>query len=333
MKRNRIGRTDVEVTDISFGTSGIGNLGREVTDAEAMEVLHHAWQGGIRYFDSAPHYGRGLAEQRLGTFLKPLAREQFVVSTKVGRVLTPGKDLVEADGFVHPLPNAVHYDYSGDGIEAALEGSLERLQTRHIDIVFVHDIGCYTHGGDNEGHRTALLGSGLDRLQKLKDKGTIRAYGLGVNETGICLDLLRETEMDVILLAGRLTLLDRSAEEQLVSECRKRSVSLVLGGIFNSGILATGPVDGAWFDYAPASSDILQKARALKAQTDAAGVPLASAALHFARSHPAAASILLGTARRSSLQRNLEALATPLPPECQTLVQAGQHALRRAGEP
>ena len=319
MRRNRIGGTNIEVTDVSFGTSGIGNLGRAVAEEAATEVLQTAWTSGIRYFDTAPHYGRGLAEQRLGTFLKPFDRSSFVVSTKVGRVLTPGDTLAEADGFIDPLPNQVRYDYSGDGIEEALEGSLERLQTRHVDIVYVHDIGAYTHGSDNESHRADLLATGLDRLLRLKDKGIIRAFGLGVNETRICLDLLDETEMDVILLAGRLTLLDRSAEERLVARCREKSVSLVLGGVFNSGILATGPVDGAWFDYAPASEDILRKVRALKRQTDATGVPLATAALHFARSHPAAASILLGTARPSSLQRNLGALNAPVPDACRAL--------------
>lgn len=318
MRRNRIGRTGVEVTEISFGTSGIGNLGREVSEAEVSEVLTCAWDSGIRYFDTAPHYGRGLAEQRLGKFLESRAGA-FVVSTKVGRVLSPGVPMAEADGFVSPLPNAVRYDYSGDGIEASLESSLERLQLRQIDIVYVHDIGVYTHGADNGMHMADLLGSGLDRLQRLKDKGKIRAFGLGVNETQICLDLLGETTLDVILLAGRLTLLDRSAEERLVGECRRRSVSLVLGGIFNSGILATGPVDGAWFDYAPASAKVLRKVTALKQKTDDIGVPLATAALHFARDHPAAASVLLGTARTSSLQRNLRALSDPLPAGCRDL--------------
>jgi D-threo-aldose 1-dehydrogenase len=319
MKRNRIGRTDVEVTDISFGTSAIGNLGRPVSEDEARAVLQQAWDNGIRYFDTAPHYGRGLAEQRLGTFLKPLDRGSFVVSTKVGRVLSPGGPITEADGFANPLPNTVRYDYSGDGIEASLESSLERLELRQVDIVYVHDIGPYTHGADNGTHISDLLGSGIDRLRRLKDRGKIRAFGLGVNETGVCLDLVGETDLDVILLAGRLTLLDRSAERRLVAECRRKSVSLVLGGIFNSGILATGPVEGAWFDYAPASEEILQKVRALKQKTEAAGVPLATAALHFARSHPAAASVLLGTARKSSLQRNLDALAEPVPALCREL--------------
>lgn len=323
MRINQIGSTDVLVTDISFGASGIGNMGRVVTEAEADAVLQNAWNAGIRYFDTAPHYGRGLSEQRLGRFLKQKLREDFTISSKVGRVLSPGADLKEADGFIAPLPNDVRYDYSGDGVEASLEQSLERLQTSVIDIVFVHDIGTYTHGSTNEIHMKNLMETGLDRLQRLKDKGRIRAYGIGVNETRICLDVLSQADLDAILIAGRLTLLDREAEEELVDLCLKRSTSLVLGGIFNSGILATGPVDGAWFDYQPASAEILSKARALKEKAEACGVPLATASLHFARSHPAAASTLLGTAKVSSLERNLAALETRIPLECRELFKRG----------
>lgn len=309
----RIGRTDVQVTDISFGASAIGNLGRAVSDHEATAVLQSAWDAGIRYFDTAPHYGRGRSEERLGRFLKSKPREDYVLSTKVGRVLSPGPTLIEADGFIDPLPNNVRYDYSGDGIEASLEGSFERLQMRHVEIVYIHDIGAYTHGASNETHMRDLLATGLDRLQRLKDRGKIRAIGIGVNETRICLDILKETDLDAILLAGRLTLLDREAENGLVEECRQRETSLVLGGIYNSGILATGPVEGAWFDYAPASKEILEKVTALKAQAEGLGLSLASAALHFAHRYPGVASVLLGTSKVTSLKRNLDSLAAQPP--------------------
>ena len=312
-ERRRIGKTDVQVTDISFGASAIGNLGRAVSDQEAFEVLQSAWDAGIRYFDTAPHYGRGRSEERLGRFLASRPREDHVLSTKVGRVLSPGPTMKEADGFIDPLPNDVRYDYSGDGIEASLEGSFERLQTSCVDIVYIHDIGTYTHGAANETHMRDLLATGLDRLQRMKDRGKIRAFGIGVNETRICLDLLKETDLDAILLAGRLTLLDREAENGLVEECRQRETSLVLGGIFNSGILATGPVEGAWFDYAPASSDILAKVTALQEQAEDMGLSLASAALHFAHSYPGVASVLLGTSKVTSLRRNLDSLAENLP--------------------
>ena len=321
MKRRQIGKTDVFVTDLAFGASGIGNMGRVVSDEEAGAVLERAWQAGIRYFDTAPHYGRGLSEQRLGRFLKQKNREDIVLSTKVGRVLSPGPALAEADGFVDPLPKTVRYDYSGDGLEASLEHSLELLDADYIDIVYVHDIGAYTHGEGNDSHLAQLLETGIDRLLALKQHGKIGAFGLGVNESRICLEVLKHVELDVILLAGRLTLLDREAEDELVGVCRTKGTSLVLGGIFNSGILATGPVEGAWYDYQPATKEILERVRILQRQFDALDVPLPTAALHFAHRHPDVASVLLGTAKVSSLERNLAAFAQELPDGCLRLFE------------
>lgn len=315
MQLNRIGGTDVQVSALSFGCASIGNLYRAVSDDEARAVLQRAWDAGIRYFDTAPHYGRGRSEQRLGRFLSQYPREAYVLSTKAGRVLSPGAPLHAADGFVDPLPNAVQYDYSGDGLEASLEHSLDLLQTSHIDILYVHDIGTYTHGPDNAAHMEAFLGSGYERLVRLRERGRIRAFGLGVNENGVCLDVMRHGAIDVILLAGRLTLLDRSAEEELTAMCRAQGTSLVLGGVFNSGILATGPVDGATYDYQEAGPDIMRRVKGLHSKAQAMGVPLATAALHFAARHPLAASVLLGTARAASLERNLAALQAEMPEE------------------
>jgi len=313
MKTNRIGKTNVTVTEVSFGCASIGNLYHAVSDAQAQEVIAAAWQEGIRYFDTAPHYGRGLSEQRLGKFLRHKLRDSYTLSTKVGRVLSPGHTMSEADGFIDPLPNDVRYDYSGDGIEASLETSLERLGTTRIDIAFVHDIGRYTHGAGNDTHMEAFLGSGYERLVQLKEKGRIRAFGLGVNENEVCLEVMQHGPLDVILLAGRLTLLDRSAEEQLTQKCRVEETSLVLGGVFNSGILATGPVEGATYDYAPASTEILTRVSGLQARSERLGLPLATSALLFAKHHDLTASVLIGTAKASTLQRNLSALKTALP--------------------
>lgn len=313
MKTNRIGKTDLTVTEVSFGCASIGNLYHAVSDAQAQEVIAAAWQEGIRYFDTAPHYGRGLSEQRLGNFLRHKLRDSYTLSTKVGRVLSPGHTMSEADGFIDPLPNDVRYDYSGDGIESSLETSLERLRTTMIDIAFVHDLGRYTHGAGNDTHMEAFLGSGYERLVQLKEKGRIRAFGLGVNENEVCLEVMQHGPLDVILLAGRLTLLDRSAEEQLTQNCREAETSLVLGGVFNSGILATGPVEGATYDYAPASSEILAQVSGLQATSERLGLPLATSALLFAKHHDLTASVLIGTAKASTLQRNLLALKTALP--------------------
>lgn len=313
MKRNRIGTTDVWVSDVSFGCASIGNLYREISDAQAQEVLQTAWEAGIRYFDTAPHYGRGLSEMRLGQFLCNKPRDTYVISTKVGRVLSPGSPLDEADGFINPLPNAVRYDYSGDGIEASLDSSRSRLGTDYVDIVYVHDIGTLTHGAANVGHMEDFWGSGYERLVTLKERGKIGAFGLGVNENQICLDVLAQGKLDVILLAGRLTLLDRSGEEELVATCARAGTSLVLGGIFNSGILATGPIEGATFDYVPAGPEVLARVEALQRRAAELGLSLPAAALHFGRDHPASASLLLGTAKAQQLQRNLDLLAQEAP--------------------
>lgn len=310
---NRVGQTDLRVTKLSFGASSIGNLGQVVSDAAATAVLEHAWRSGIRYFDTAPHYGRGLSEARLGAFLSQHAPDTFVLSTKVGRVLSPGPELEEADGFVNPLPNRVRYDYSADGILESFEGSCARLGRSNIDILYVHDIGADTHGLDaGRGHLEDLLGSGFEALRNLKQAGRVKAIGLGVNETQVCLDVMSEEYLDVILLAGRLTLLDRQAEQDLLPLCRAKGTSLVLGGIFNSGILATGPKPGAWFDYAPASEDVLQAVTVLEEQARKVGLTLAEAALQFALRHPAASSVLLGTGKVRSLDRNLLAASKTL---------------------
>lgn len=313
MKTNRIGNTDVTVTEVSFGCASIGNLYHAVTDAQAQEVIGTAWKAGIRFFDTAPHYGRGLSEQRLGNFLRTITRERYILSTKVGRVLSPGQTMSEADGFVDPLPNDVRYDYSGDGIEASLDSSMQRLGTSVVDIALVHDIGRYTHGAANDAHMEAFLGSGYERLVRLKEQGRIRAFGLGVNENEICLEVMQHGPLDVILLAGRLTLLDRSAEKELTQRCREQDTSLVLGGVFNSGILATGPVDGATYDYMPASPEIVAQVSDLQAAAETLGLPLATAALLFAKQYDLAASVLIGTAKAATLQRNLAAVSTEVP--------------------
>ncbi len=307
-KTNRVGKTDISVTSLSLGGASLGNLGGVVSDKDVTAVLEHAWSAGIRYFDTAPHYGRGLSEQRLGAFFKDIPRDDYVLSTKVGRVLSPGPQLAEADGFTQPLPNAVRYDYSAEGILESFESSCERLSTSRVEIVFVHDIGDYTHGAtEGARHMDDFLGSGLAALHDLKQAGRIGAIGLGVNECQVCIDVMKHAPLDVILLAGRLTLLDREAEAGLLDLCAQQGTSLVLGGIFNSGILATGPKPGAWFDYAPASQDILNKVTALRDSAKAVGLTLAEASVQFALHHPAVCSVLLGTGKVSSLQRNLAA--------------------------
>ncbi|MBZ9776181.1 aldo/keto reductase [Mesorhizobium sp. CO1-1-8] len=315
MERRRIGQTALEVTEASFGGAALGGLYRACSREAAMETLQGAWDAGLRYFDTAPFYGFGLSERRFGDFLRYKPRDSYVLSTKVGRLFRPvPDDQVPDHSYVDPLPFALDYDYSYDGIMRSVEFSYARLGLNRIDILFVHDIGAYTHGVEKTRlHFRDLMGSGLKALEELKRSGVISAYGLGVNEVQICLDVMREAPLDCILLASRYSLLDRSAEAELLPLCRAQQTSLVIGGVFNSGILATGPVQGAHFDYRPASHDVLDRVGAMERIAAEGGYPLAAAAFQFPLHEPAVATVLTGTAKLANLTRNLELLDIDVP--------------------
>jgi len=316
MNKRRIGTTALDVTEISFGGAAIGGLYRACSRDVAMETLQTAWDTGLRYFDTAPFYGFGLSERRFGDFLRYKPRDSYVLSTKVGRLFRPvPEDQVPDHSYVDPLPFALDYDYSYDGILRSVEFSYARLGLNRMDILFVHDIGTYTHGVEKTKlHFRQLMDGGLKALDELKTSGTISAYGLGVNEVQICLDVLNRAPLDCILLASRYSLLDRSAEAELLPLCRQRQTSLIIGGVFNSGILATGPVQGAHFDYQPAGKDILERVDAMEKIAAEGGYPLAAAAFQFPLHEPVVASVLTGTAKPANLTRNLELLETPVPP-------------------
>ncbi|PST17524.1 aldo/keto reductase [Mesorhizobium plurifarium] len=317
MQTRRIGRTELAVTELSFGTAGLGGLYRECTRDAAMATLDAAWEAGIRYFDTAPFYGLGLAERRVGDFLRDKPRDGFVLSTKVGRLLHPvPEDKVPDYSYVKPLNFDVTYDYGYDAIMRSVEMSYARLGLNRIDILYVHDIGGYTHGAaKNAVYLRQLLDSGLKALEELKSSGVISAYGLGVNEVPVCLDVMRRAEIDCILLAGRYTLLDRSAVAELLPLCADKRTSLIVGGVFNSGILATGPVEGAHFDYMPATEEVRAKVAAMERIAAAKDMPLAAPALQFPLANPQVASVLLGTAKPQSLKRNMELTRFEIAPE------------------
>lgn len=314
MKTRRIGRTSLEVTEISFGGASLGNLYQPVSRDGAMATLDAAWAAGIRTFDTAPHYGFGLSERRFGDYLRDKPRDSYVLSTKVGRLLKPVPDDQVPDvGFVDPLPFKLQYDYGYDAIMRSVEDSYQRLGLNRIDILFVHDIGVYTHGVElTKVHLKQFLDGGIKALEELKAGGVISAYGLGVNEAEICLSVMERAPLDCILLAGRYTLLDRTAEAALLPLCRDKGTSLVIGGVFNSGILATGPKPGSHFDYAPPSAEIAAKVIAMEAIAAEGGYPLAAAALQFPLAEPCVASVLIGTAKPSSLERNMKLLEQPV---------------------
>ncbi|WP_299949459.1 aldo/keto reductase [uncultured Ruegeria sp.] len=310
MEHRDVGQTGLKISEVGLGTASIAGLYRACSRSDAMDVLETAWRSGIRYFDTAPFYGFGLAERRLGDYLREKPASEWVLSTKVGRVLEPTKDAVPSFGFVDALPFKFHYDYGYDGIMRSIEQSFARLGLSKIDIAYVHDIGSFTHGGDlTDLHLRQLLDGGLRALEELKTAGVIKGYGLGVNEIDICNAVMDHARLDYILLAGRYTLLDRTAQVGFLPRCQAAGTSVVVGGVFNSGILATGPVADAYFDYAPASPEILNKVSAMQDLAFAANRSLAEAALQFPLNHPAVRGILIGTAKGDSLIRNLELLS------------------------
>jgi D-threo-aldose 1-dehydrogenase len=316
MKTRPVGKTDLQITEISFGCAPLGNLYRPITEEAAQEVLAGAWDAGIRYFDTAPHYGGGLAEERLGRFLAGKNRDDYVISTKVGRILhRVPKEEAEDHAFVDAHPIRLEYDYSGDGIMRSLEASHKRTGLGRFDILFVHDIGEFTHGREkNAGHMQAFRDSGIKRLNDLRDQGVIKAWGVGVNEVEVLLDIMELTHLDCILMAGRYTLLDRSAEKDLLPICRERGTSFIIGGVFNSGIMATGPVPGATFNYMEATDDVRFRVGKMQEVAEAAGTDLATVALQFPFEEPVVASVLLGTTKVSSLKRNLDSMQVDLDP-------------------
>jgi D-threo-aldose 1-dehydrogenase len=233
---------------LGFGGAPLGNLYRAIADEAAVALVRHAWRTGVRYFDTAPHYGNGLSEQRMGAVLATMPRDAFVLSTKVGRLLRFELEAPSTqNGYVALPPVAQSYDYSREGVLRSLADSRQRLGLARIDLVYIHDLDRATHGDAFDQHFGALLESGLPALAKLKSTGVIDGYGIGVNGVDICLETLRHADLDVILLAGRYTLADQSALPELLPECMRRGVAVVLGGPFNSGILATGtrPADRA----------------------------------------------------------------------------------------
>lgn len=299
---------------VGLGCANIAGLYAPVSTEAARRALEAAWEMGIRRFDTAPFYGRGLSERRVGDFLRDKPKAEYVLSTKVGRRLMAegGSEAIRNEP-AKPLPFRVEFDYSHDGIMRSIEDSFQRLGLTEIDILYVHDLGVFAHGDAAPSHFRTFMDSGLKALEGLKREGVISAYGLGVNENQVCIDVLGRAPLDEILLAGRYTLLDRTAERELLALCLERGTKIVAGGIFNSGILATGVSGEAWFDYAPASADICRRVEGIEAIIERYGMSLAQAALNFPFSHPAVSSILIGTHKPESLKRNLEMLGRPLP--------------------
>ena len=317
--RRKIGLANVEVTVLGFGGATIGGLGARVSEAQAAATLQAAWDAGLRYFDTAPWYGRGLSELRLGRLLREQPRDDFVVSTKVGRILRAPRNPERFDPapWRGGLPFEVHFDYSYDGILRSYEDSLQRLGLARLDLAIVHDLDLGYHAP--QARWDALMGrlitGGWRALDELRTAGVIGGIGVGINPRGMIPRFLELFDPDFFLLAGRYTLMEQDTLTVELPACVERGVSIVIGAVFNSGLLATGPVPGALYDYRPATPDQLDKAGRIKAVCQRYGVPLPAAALQFPLAHPAVVSVIPGPVTPEQACMNAASMRQRIPAE------------------
>jgi D-threo-aldose 1-dehydrogenase len=308
MRRRRVGHTMVEVSELGFGGAQIGNLYTPVDDETAALAVEAAWGAGVRYFDTAPHYGLGTSEQRLGAALAGRPRSEFVVSTKAGRLLVPnpapsGSDL-RSGGFAVPDDLTRLFDFTSDGIKRSLDASLERLQLDRVDIVYVHD---------PDNHLDQAIGQAIPALLELRDAGVVGAVGAGMNHWQPLLRIVTETDVDVVMLAGRWTLLDRSGGP-LLAECERRGVSVVAAAPYNSGLLSRPwPADDGRFNYVAADSNLLARARALATTCQGYGTTLPEAAVVFPLRHPAVASVVAGMRNTTQAESTARYMSAEIP--------------------
>ncbi|MEM5421980.1 aldo/keto reductase [Paraburkholderia ferrariae] len=310
-KKRALPRSGLELTRLGLGCSQLGGLYRAMSATDAYALVDAAWSAGLRYFDTAPYYGYTLSERRVGQALAARQRNAFTLSTKVGRLMRPDGGVEPGDdGWAEPLPFRPVFDYSYEGIMRSYEDSQQRLGLAQIDILYVHDIGSLTHG-DRHTHYWSQLtaGGGFRALEELRAGGEVRAVGLGVNEWEVAVDALNEAPLDVILLAGRYTLLEQGALEPLLDRCTRVGTGVVVGGVFNSGVLA----GNGKFNYSDAPAEVVGKVRRLSALCERFNVPLPAAALQFPFAHDAVVSCVIGARSVSQLQQNITWLEQPVP--------------------
>jgi D-threo-aldose 1-dehydrogenase len=302
-----IGTTGLNLSRIGFGGAPLGDLKRAPSNDEAAKLLQQAWDAGIRYFDTAPMYGNGLSERRIGDFLRDKPRDSYVLSSKVGRLLVPDRlhALERSSGDMRAMPFRCVFDFSYDAIMRSHEQSLQRLGLERVDILYLHDLGRFSQGANHDKTWADALDGGIRALVKLREEGSVKAIGAGVNEWQVLDALMNHARWDVFLLANRYTLLDQQVLDHFLPRCIKEGIAIVDGAPLNAGILATGAIAGAMYDYKPASPAILKRVRAIETICKDHGVPLTAVALNFPLGHQSVASIIPGFARSSDLESNL----------------------------
>lgn len=312
--KRKFGRSGLDVTAFAFGTAPIGNFLREIDERTADAMVQDAWDNGIRFYDTAPMYGHGLSELRLGHSLRWKKRDDFVVASKVGRLLKPGKRAeIDFSPWNNAAPNTMHFDYSYDGTMRSFEDSLQRLALERIDMLFIHDIDRFTRGDEQPAVFEQAMDGCWRALEKLRSEGLVKAIGVGVNEWEVCHAALKRRDFDCFLLAGRYTLLEQEALNDFLPLCEQRGVAVLVGGGFNSGILATGAVPGAKYNYSPAPREIMDRVAKIEAVCRDHEVPLPAAALQFVVAHPAIPSFCAGTRTVEQLEQNLKWFSHPIP--------------------
>ena len=309
---------DIAFTSVGLGTGPLGELFGNLDEKTSIATVEEAYANGIRLFDTSPHYGCGLAEARLGAGLRGLPREDFVVSTKVGRIMDPrGEKPRPVPGvvaFAGGHPHAARFDYSYDGAMRSIEHSLLRLGMDRLDIVLIHDCDRWTHGeeGAPERFKEAMDGAYV-ALDRLRSEKVIKAIGFGINEADTCARFARAGDFDVGMMAGRYSLLDQSGLQELLPLAQSRNIAIMLAGVFNSGILATGAVEHAKYAYADATPEVLDRVRQLEALCADHGVSIRQAAIQFAGMHPAVVAVVLGAVTPDEIVENVRDAAAPVP--------------------
>ena len=309
---------DLKFTELGFGAAPLGNLYRAHSNKEANATLEAAWKAGVRYYDTAPLYGLGLSETRLNNFLREKKRSDYIISTKVGRTLEVCKP-TERTGigkFFNTPSRREKFDYSYDGFMRSFEFSFERLGLDQIDVLLIHDCDIFTHGSKaaSDAHINTVIKSGLKALQKLRDEKVIKAFGAGVNEWQVCQTLAERGDFDLFLLAGRYTLLEQTESlNTFLPLCEKRGIGIILGGPYNSGILATGPKKGAFYNYDPAPKHILERVARIEAVCKAHKVKLPQAALRFPLTHPTVVSVIPGAVSPKEVDLNVKTMSAKIP--------------------
>ncbi|MET7476644.1 aldo/keto reductase [Streptomyces sp. NPDC005648] len=306
MRIRRLGRSSVEVTELGFGGGPLGGLFAPLDDDTAAEALAEAWDSGIRYFDTSPHYGIGHSERRIGELLRSRPRAESVLSTKVGRLLVPQDPAGRMDeAFAVPATHRRVWDFTREGVLRSVEDSLARTGLDRIDVLYLHDA---------ERHFEAALREGFPALAELRAQGVVGAIGAGMYHPGKLATLVRETDPDVVMLSGRYTLLDHSALDELLPVCVDRGVSVLAASVFNSGLLATDrPAEGARFDYAPAGPELLDRVNRIADVCEAHGVTVPQAAMAFPLLHPAVTGIVVGMRSADEVRRNVAAFEAGIP--------------------